>query len=47
MNELERNWKENVVTQCRHMPAETEKNRENPLRISLDAVEIGLSYIPV
>jgi len=29
------------------MPAETEKNHENPFKISLDADEIGLSYIPV
>jgi len=29
-----------AVTQSRHMPAEAEKNRENPFRISLDAAEI-------
>jgi len=47
MNELESNWKENVLTQSYRMPAETEKTHENPFRISLDAGETGLSYIPV
>jgi hypothetical protein len=46
MSELGSNWKENV-TQSRHMPAETKKNHENPFRISLDAAEIGFSYILV
>ena len=45
MNELESNWKENVVTQSSHMPAETQKNHENPFRISTDAAETGLPYI--
>jgi hypothetical protein len=47
MNEWESNWKKTVVTQSSQTPAETKENHENPFRISLDATEIGLSYIHV